>query len=145
MRHQADTVHLRGTKILVAGGEQALGRFLRSTLRRMGFRHILNVCTAREVIQHLATVRTDLLITRHDLPDLDAWRLTRMIRSGRFCSEALPTVVVSEEGPQPVLGRQIAREHDVPLASTDDKEKLFEAIDGCLVRSGQASTSRRRR
>jgi DNA-binding NarL/FixJ family response regulator len=81
---------------------------LRSTLRRMGFRHIL--CGAREVIQHLGTVRTDLLITRHDRPDLDAWRLTRMIRSGRFCSAALP-IVVSEERPQPVL-EAIAREHD---------------------------------
>ncbi len=125
------TVHLRGTKVLVASGEQALGRSLRVALRRMGFRHILNVCSAREVIQHLGTVRTDLLITRHDLSDLDAWRLTRMIRSGRFCSAALPIVVVSEERPQPVL-EAIAREHDVPLVSTDDEGTLFETIDSCL-------------
>ena len=125
------TVHLRGTKVLVAAGERALGRTLRVALRRMGFRHILNVCSAREVIQHLGTVRTDLLITRHDLPDLDAWRLTRMIRSGRFCSAPLPIVVVSEERPQPVL-EAIAREHDVPLVSTDDEGTLFEAIDSCL-------------
>jgi DNA-binding response OmpR family regulator len=131
MRHQTDTVHLRGTKVLVAAGDLALGRPLRSALRRMGFRHILNVCTAREVIQHLAMVRTDLLITRPDLPDLDAWRLTRMIRSGRFCSAAVPIVVVSEDRPQPVL-EAIAREHVVPMASTDDEEKLFEVIDGCL-------------
>jgi hypothetical protein len=51
MRHQADRVRLRVTNVLVAAEEQALGRFLRSTLRRMGFRHILNVCSAREVIQ----------------------------------------------------------------------------------------------
>lgn len=131
MRRQADTVHLRGTKILVAGGEQALGRTLKSALRRMRFRHILHVRTAREVIQHLGTVRTDLLITRHDLPDLDAWRLTRMIRSGRFCSADLPIVVVSEERPQPVL-EAVATEHDVPLVSTADEGKLFEAIDSYL-------------
>ncbi|MGH9895256.1 MAG: response regulator, partial [bacterium] len=122
---------MRRTKVLVAAGEQALGWTLRSALRRMGFRHILNVCTAREVIQHLAAVRTDLLMTRHDLPDLDAWRLTRMIRSGRFCSAALPIVVVSEGESHPVLAA-VAREHDVPLASTDDEGKLFEAIDSCL-------------
>ncbi|MGH8591255.1 MAG: response regulator, partial [Gammaproteobacteria bacterium] len=122
---------MRGTKILVAAGEQALGRTLRVALRRMGFRHILNVCTAREVIQHLGTVRADLLIARHDLPDLDAWRLTRMIRSGRFCAAAVPIIVVSEDRPQPVL-QAIAREHDVPLASTNDEGKLFEAIDSCL-------------
>ena len=126
MRHQADTVHLRGTKVLVAAGKQALGRTLRSALRQTGLRHILNVCSAREVIRHLATVRTDLLITPHDLPDLDAWRLTR-----RFCSADLPIVVVSEQRPQPVL-EAIAREHAVPLVSTRDEGKLFEAIDSYL-------------
>jgi CheY-like chemotaxis protein len=71
------------------------------------------------------------LITRHDLPDLDAWRLTRMIRSGRFCSADLPIVVVSEERPQPVL-EAVAREHNVPLVSTADEGMLFEAIDSYL-------------
>ena len=44
---------------------------------------------------------------------------------------ALPIGVVSEERPQPVL-ETIAREHDVPLVSTDNEGKLFEAIDSCL-------------
>ena len=75
----------------------------------------------------------NLLITRHDLPDLDAWRLTR-----RFCSAELPIVVVSEERPQPVL-EAVAREHDFPDGFNRVEGKLFEAIDRCL--SGAARTA----
>lgn len=131
MGHQATTVQLRGTKILVAGTGEAFAQTLKVALRRVGFRHILNISTAREVIQHLAAVQPDLLISRHALPDLDAWRLVRMIRSGRFCPAGLPIVVVFEGESHPVLAA-VAREHDVPLASMDDEGKLFEAIDSSM-------------
>ncbi|MGH8655188.1 MAG: response regulator [Gammaproteobacteria bacterium] len=132
MAPNANAVHLRGTKILVAGGEQGFGQILKSKLRGMGFRYVVTVRTARDVLEHLASLRVDLLVAPVELPDLDAWRLTRMIRSGRFGPSTLPiVVVVSEDQPRPVLDA-IAKDHDVPLVSTEDNADLLDTITLCL-------------
>ncbi|MGH8652205.1 MAG: response regulator [Gammaproteobacteria bacterium] len=132
MGPNANAVHLRGTKLLVAGGDQAFGQALKSKLRRLGFRYVITVRTARDVLERLASLRVDLLLTPVELPDLDAWRLTRMIRSGRFGPSVLPIVVVSEEQLRPVWDA-MAKEHDVPLVSTEDEADLRETIAICLM------------
>ncbi len=131
MAPNANAVHLRGTKILVAGGEQGFGQILKSKLRGMGFRYVITVRTARDVLEHLASLRVDLLVAPVELPDLDAWRLTRMIRSGRFGPSTLPIVVVSEDQPRPVLDA-IAKDHDVPLVCMEDDADLLDTITICL-------------
>ncbi|MGH9197725.1 MAG: hypothetical protein ACRD1T_18530, partial [Acidimicrobiia bacterium] len=132
MAPNANAVHLRGTKLLVAAGDhRAFGQALKSKLRGMGFRYVMTVRTARDVLEHLASLCVDLLLTPVQLPDLDAWRLTRMIRSGRFGPSALPIVVVSDGEPRAVWGA-MAKEHDVPLVSTEDEADLLDTIIICL-------------
>ncbi len=133
MAANANAIHLRGTKLLVAAGDhRAFGQALKSKLRRMGFRYVITVCTARDVLERLVSLRVDLLLTPVELPDLDAWRLTRMIRSGRFGPSNLPIVVLSEEQPRPVWDA-MAKEHDIPLVSTEDDADLRETIVICLM------------
>ncbi|MFO1351552.1 MAG: response regulator [Gammaproteobacteria bacterium] len=68
------------------------------------------VDTARDAIRRLRHRSVDLLVTGTELADTDGWRLLQLVRSGRFCAPALPTVIIAADDRLPGI-EPLAQEH----------------------------------
>ena len=80
--------------ILLAHQDALARQSIRSILKKAGFTRVITLDTARAVVSKLRLGTCNLLITSFSLADRDAWTLTRIIRSGRFCRESLPILVL---------------------------------------------------
>jgi len=65
-------------------GDAETCRHVKDVLRTHGFIHVVSVRNARAILDKVRLGRFDVLITSEQLPDLDAWRLARMLHTGRF-------------------------------------------------------------
>ena len=70
---------------------------MKAVLKSAGLPHVVAVQSARAIIDKLCLGRFDVLITSDQLPDLDAWRLARIVQSGRFGEHLLRIIVVCED------------------------------------------------
>lgn len=80
--------------ILLGHEDNATREHLLRELRGSGFARVAIAESGREVIETLARSNFDLLLTDVQLPDIDAWRLARMVHTGDFCSDEMPVVAL---------------------------------------------------
>lgn len=99
---------------------------------------MLNVSSGREAIWELSKGGVDVLVTAAELPDIDAWRLTRMIRSGRFCSRTQPVVVLSAGHATKIL-EAIASEHGITVVGLGEDTQLISAINAAIMRHNKST------
>ncbi len=92
--------------ILVAHGADETRHRLKAILKAASHRRIVGVASARETIDRLRRSRFDLLVTAIDLPDIDCWRLLRMIGSGAFCARIPALVLCDYPASQASLARR---------------------------------------
>jgi len=97
---------------------------------------VIAVESAREVIGTLMSRAVHVLVTCLELSDIDGWRLTRMVRSGRFCTSKLPVVVVHDEFTIP---SSLANEHNISTISIEEIDRLSEAATTSLEGSPKPS------
>ncbi|MGB1191801.1 MAG: response regulator, partial [Pseudomonadales bacterium] len=82
------------TKILVINPIHTLREDICDQLQRDGFSNITDVSDGLEAIELLGENSYDLVVTDIEIHNLDAWRLTRLIRSDMLASPANTTVIV---------------------------------------------------
>lgn len=116
--------------ILVAHGTDETRHLLKAALKAAGYRRMVTVASARETIDRLLRGSFDLLITAIDLPDLDCWRLLRMIGSGAFCAR-LPTLVLCDANQIP-LAEPLAQQYQAYLLALAELNRLPEAVAACI-------------
>jgi len=82
--------------ILVANQSLDARHSLIDSLRAAGFTACIEAEDGKAAITALRTKNIRLLITDLEFPDLDGWRLARMVRSGIFlCRKDIPIIVVA--------------------------------------------------
>lgn len=116
--------------ILVAHGADETRHRLKAILKAASHRRIVGVASARETIDRLRRSRFDLLVTAIDLPDIDCWRLLRMIGSGAFCAR-IPALVLCDTNQIP-LAEPPAREYQAHLLALAELARLPDAVAVCL-------------
>jgi DNA-binding response OmpR family regulator len=87
---------------------------------------------ARTLIDKLRQGHFQVLITGEGLPDLDAWRLARLVHTGRFCPSPLTLVVLCPDEDIAVLTARAAQ-YRVRLLSLAELHRLPELIDASQV------------
>ncbi len=117
------TLEAATRNVLLAHQNDATRRLLKEILREAGHRRLMAVDSGRAAINQLLGGRFDLLVTGAHLTDIDGWRLSRMVRSGRFHPPTLPVILVCSPKQQQ-LGQPQAKEHDIRLLSTEDITRL---------------------
>lgn len=118
--------------ILLAHQDALARQSIRNILKKAGFTRVVALDTARAVVSKLRLGTCNLLITSFSLADRDAWTLIRIIRSGRFCRESLPILVLFEGNTSQVM-RAMVHEHHVRLLSTGELHSLPQAVDECIA------------
>lgn len=133
MASSFEPIRNRRTRILLACGSPELTQTARDALKAAGFRRVLSVSTGDEAIKELSQGGVEVLVTMVDLPDINAWRLTRLIRSGEFSPRSVPVVVVHEGHATKIL-ETMANDEGIAITSLDDPGQLTSAIS-CAVRN----------
>ena len=82
------------TKILVVNPIHTLRETICNQLKDDGFGNIREVSDGLQAIELLGEEGFDLVVTDIEIHNLDAWRLTRLIRSDMLASSANTKVVV---------------------------------------------------
>ncbi|WP_018277193.1 EAL domain-containing protein [Teredinibacter turnerae] len=126
-------INVEGIKILVAYQDPHKLHDLTDQLQRGG---IIQVTPARSAAQALNLLKAggfDLLLCGIDLPDIDGWRMARLIRSGALGGNTqLPIVVVTEVWCQRIA-EVTAREYGVNrLIPESQLHKIVPVIEECL-------------
>lgn len=103
---------------------------MKAVLKSAGLPHVVAVQSARAIIDKLCLGRFDVLITSDQLPDLDAWRLARIVQSGRFGEHVLRIIVVCEDHEVSLLCASAANHH-VRLLLVGQLERLPELVKEC--------------
>lgn len=117
--------------ILLAHGNDAMRHLLRDTLHDAGYRRLVMVDSGRGAINRLLRGRFDLLVIGTQLPDIDGWRLTRMVHSGRFHPATLPVIIVCD-AKQHQISQPQAKEHGAYLLPINDVMRLPDIAAGCI-------------
>lgn len=125
------SLNLQGTyKILLAHRSPAISQLLEQTLRDAGYRRIKAVESGADAINSLRSNPFDLLVTGLELTDTDGWRLIRMVRSGRFCPNTLPVVILCEDKQRQLI-EPLAREHGAAALDLKDIARLPAIAAAC--------------
>lgn len=113
----------RSFDILLAHPNPASRDFIETKLVENGFARVVTVDGGREAVSRLQRVPFDAMVTASLLPDIDCWRLARMIRSGRFCASSLLIIVIVDQ----TVGQPLtilATEHNVAIIQACEIERL---------------------
>ena len=90
------------TDLLLIHPDSAVSRQLRDASRKLGAR-MACFKTGKDGLASFARARFDAVVCAPRMSDIDVWRLSRMIRSGRFGFAELPIVVACEMRETPLL------------------------------------------
>ncbi len=85
---------LSSTRILVVNPIHTVREQIRQQLERAGFEQIVEARDGLHAVDLLGEHSFDLIISDIDIQNLDAWRLTRLIRSGMLCTPRDTRVVI---------------------------------------------------
>lgn len=122
--------------LLLVNDHEATLLLLKRALQQEGFDHILTAGDGREAIRQLAQHPVEVMITDIHMPDLDGWRLARMVRSGMFrCGSEIPIIVVSAtytDRIAEVTAREYGINRFVPLLQQHSYAAVLEALHDCL-------------
>ncbi|MBA3495146.1 MAG: hypothetical protein H0T87_13815 [Gammaproteobacteria bacterium] len=116
-------------RILLYHADAPTQRHVKAVLKSAGLPHVVAVQSARAIIDKLCLGRFDVLITSDQLPDLDAWRLARIVQSGRFGEHLLRIIVVCEDHEVSLLCASAANHH-ARLLPVGQLEYLPELVKG---------------
>ncbi len=122
----------RSEFILLVHQEPHARESIRKVLISAGFRRALGLDTARAVVNKLRLGTCNMLITSFFLPNGDAWMLTRIVRSGRFCRESLPILILFDGNSDQAV-RAMVHEHHVRSLSMSELHRLPQAVDDCVA------------
>lgn len=82
--------------ILIVNNDPSAQQKIKDCLLPSGYSQLTLVDTAKKALRYLRNQHVDLIIVDVDIPDLDGWRLSRLIRCGILnCRSDLPIVIVA--------------------------------------------------
>lgn len=121
-------------RVLLACQEPGKQTQIHQQLNAGGIHRVVKASTARQVLALLKSEAIDILISSIDLADIDAWRLTRLIRCGALtCSPELPVVILTEVWCQRIA-EVTAREYGVScLVPEGELPTLLETLRRCVL------------
>ncbi|MDO3380082.1 two-component system response regulator [Geoalkalibacter halelectricus] len=125
--------------ILLVNSEAEIRATLRALLEDAGHAKISEGSCGLSASRVLRNVAVDLLITDIEMPDLDGWRLARLLRSGVFkCKSDIPIIVVAKTWCERIA-ETTAREFGVnAMVALDHHWQLPQVVRNCLVMPGEA-------
>jgi diguanylate cyclase (GGDEF)-like protein/PAS domain S-box-containing protein len=110
---------------------------IHSLLLDAGYRNVMLAENARKVLHYLNTQTVDLLITDLELPGMDGWRLSRLIRSGILnCKAQLPILMIAHtwcERIAEVTAREYGIDKLLPASATDKLITVIESLINPLI------------
>ena len=113
--------------VLLLDSNAAVRDRIETALAGSGFLRVLAVGGARQAITQLQRSPFDALIAALELNDIDdAWKLVRMVRSGRFCSDRLPVIALCDR--RAAVLEALAKEHDSTLVEIRRADALPEHV-----------------
>src|SRR3569833_900374 len=85
----------RFSRFLLVNDNDDTREFLARTLRKAGYSNLIEARNGAEAVHKLREESIELVITDVHMPQLDGWRLARMVRTGLFaCHATTPIFVV---------------------------------------------------
>lgn len=88
---------MEAIKVLLVCPDESKLVAISKRLKAAGIVFIFEATTARQALTIIKDKPVDCLISNIDLPDIDGWRLTRLIRCGALnCSVDLPVIIVTD-------------------------------------------------
>jgi diguanylate cyclase (GGDEF)-like protein/PAS domain S-box-containing protein len=85
------------TCILVVNSDPSAQQKIKDCLLQSGYSQLTTVDNAQTALRFLRNHPIDLIIVDVDIPDLDGWRLSRLIRSGILkCRSDLPIIMLAK-------------------------------------------------
>lgn len=118
-------------RILIAHGDARVREQVEDRLRAAHCERIMLSNDGNDAIERLREGPYDLAISALRLPDLQEWRLVKMIRSGRFCNAELPLIVIHDDADASVVEAQ-ACEEGVLTVSMAALDRLIETAQAAL-------------
>ena len=83
-------------RILIVNNEASALELIHACLKDAGYTHLTLVDTATKALDVLRRQPIDMLIVDVDTPELDGWRLSRLVRSGILkCRSTMPIIIVA--------------------------------------------------
>lgn len=126
------------TLVLLASADESTRLVMRQAVGELGLHHVECAHSGREALAKLRDHAYALIISDVDLYDLDAWRLTRLVRSGVMpCEKQTPVIVVARTWSARILETTAAEygvDEVLPLATIS---RLGEVIEKQLSTTRQ--------
>lgn len=129
--------------LIVNDDSQALAR-IEASLQSIAQARTIAVDSARKALRMLRQHSVDLLIVDVDTPDMDGWRLSRLVRSGiLLCRVDLPIVITTRTWCERIA-EVTAREYGINRLLPLDHLEQLPALVQTLLRDKQAGTCKPR-
>lgn len=122
--------------ILLVNDNDDTRELLARTLRKTGYRNLIEARNGAEAVHKLREEPIELVITDVHMPQLDGWRLARMVRSGLFACPATTPIIVASATFSERIAETTAREFEInrffslPL---ENREELVVAVRELLA------------
>ena len=120
------------TRILVVNGDPLAQQKINDCLAPYGYGKLTIVDNAKKALYFLRNHPVDLIIVDVDIPDLDGWRLSRLIRCGILkCRSDLPIVIVARtwcERIAEVTAREYGINYLLPLNNLDNLPGIIQQL-----------------
>jgi diguanylate cyclase (GGDEF)-like protein/PAS domain S-box-containing protein len=114
--------------ILVVIAESQARKTVESRLLDAGYNNFTSVNSSRAGLEVLRIASVDLLIVDVDMPDLDGWRLSRLVRSGiLLCDAAMPIIMVTSTWCERIA-EVTAREYGINRLVPLDQNELIPSV-----------------
>lgn len=106
-------------QILILNNEASALELIHACLKDAGYANLTLVDSSAKALEVLRHKQVDLLIVDVDTPDMDGWRLSRLVRSGILkCRSNLPIIIVARiwcERIAEVTAREYGINHLIPM------------------------------
>ncbi|KAF0190985.1 MAG: PAS/GGDEF/EAL domain-containing protein [Gammaproteobacteria bacterium] len=124
----------KDVRILLVNDDTDTRVLLRRILLRAGFINLIEADSGHSAVRLLRSDKVNFLITDIHMPDLDGWRLARMVRSGVFrCPSDIPIIAVSATY-RDRIAESTAREHEINYFLSlpfENHDVLLDAVRRC--------------
>lgn len=118
--------------ILIVNNDSSAQQKIKDCLLPFGYSQLTLVDNAKKALRYLRNQPVDLIIVDVDIPDLDGWRLSRLIRCGILnCRSDLPIVIVARtwcERIAEVTAREYGINYLLPLNHLNDLPGIIQQL-----------------
>ena len=137
MPENPSSLHTAKPGLLLACRDKTEQERIHSLLLEAGYRNVILADNARKTLHCLNTQTIDLLITDLELPGIDGWRLSRLIRSGILnCKSQLPILMIAHtwcERIAEVTAREYGIDKLLPASAIDKLVPVIELLTNPLI------------